>query len=69
MRLLLDACVWGGVREVLVRAGHDVVSAADWESDAGDAAIWRSLIANPEALAPARAPPATALNVLEEAGW
>ena len=32
-------CVWGGTREFLIRARHDVVWAGDWESDPGDAEI------------------------------
>jgi predicted nuclease of predicted toxin-antitoxin system len=36
MKVLLDACVWGGVRRDLEAAGHDVVWAGDWEEDPGD---------------------------------
>lgn len=36
MRVLLDACVWGGAKELLSSAGHDVVCAADWGEDPGD---------------------------------
>jgi len=36
MRLLLDACVWGGARQQLSQAGHDVVWAGDWREDPGD---------------------------------
>ena len=36
MRILLDTCVWGGVKQVLARAGHDVIWAGDWEQDPGD---------------------------------
>ncbi|NOZ23060.1 MAG: toxin-antitoxin system, toxin component, PIN family protein [Planctomycetes bacterium] len=36
MRILLDACVWGGVRSDLEAAGHDVVWAGDWVEDPGD---------------------------------
>jgi predicted nuclease of predicted toxin-antitoxin system len=36
MKLLLDACVWGGSRAVLETAGHDVVWAGDWARDPGD---------------------------------
>jgi predicted nuclease of predicted toxin-antitoxin system len=39
VKLLLDTCVWGGARKYLIRAGHDVVWAGDWESDPGDAEI------------------------------
>jgi len=36
MKILLDACVWGGARAALEAAGHDVVWAGDWEQDPGD---------------------------------
>ncbi|MBI4454941.1 MAG: DUF5615 family PIN-like protein [Acidobacteria bacterium] len=36
MRILLDACVWGGAMEFLTAAGHDVVWAGDWTEDPGD---------------------------------
>jgi predicted nuclease of predicted toxin-antitoxin system len=36
MKLLLDACVWGGAAEVMRAAGHDVVRAGDWAEDPGD---------------------------------
>ncbi len=36
MKLLLDACVWGGARTVIEAAGHDVVWAGDWPRDPGD---------------------------------
>ncbi|MGH7340401.1 MAG: DUF5615 family PIN-like protein, partial [Candidatus Rokuibacteriota bacterium] len=39
MRLLLDACVWGGAREELERAGCDVVWAGEWDEDPGDEEI------------------------------
>lgn len=39
MKLLLDACVWGGAREFLRDAGHDVVWAGDWPEDPGDEEI------------------------------
>ncbi|MBI5446823.1 MAG: DUF5615 family PIN-like protein [Deltaproteobacteria bacterium] len=39
MKLLLDACVWGGAREDLEAAGHDVVWVGDWPEDPGDDAI------------------------------
>lgn len=39
MRILLDTCVWGGVRQDLVGAGHDVLSAGDWDEDPGDEEI------------------------------
>jgi predicted nuclease of predicted toxin-antitoxin system len=39
VKLLLDACVWGGTRSVLQEAGHDVVWVGDWASDPGDEEI------------------------------
>lgn len=39
MKILLDTCVWGGVREVLKAAGHDVVWTGEWEQDPGDEEI------------------------------
>jgi predicted nuclease of predicted toxin-antitoxin system len=39
VRVLLDACVWGGARGELERAGLDVVWAGDWSEDPGDLAI------------------------------
>ena len=39
MKLLLDACVWGGAVEELQAHGHNVVWVGDWESDPGDREI------------------------------
>lgn len=39
MKLLLDACVWGGAERDLSSAGHDVVHAGTWTEDPGDEAI------------------------------
>ena len=39
MRVLLDSCVWGGAREEIAAAGHDVQWVGDWEGDPGDSAI------------------------------
>ncbi len=39
MKLLLDTCVWGGVRTELVAAGYDVVWTGDWSEDPGDEEI------------------------------
>ena len=36
MKVLLDTCVWGGVRQTLSDAGHDVVWTGDWDEDPGD---------------------------------
>ena len=45
MRALLDTCVWQGVRDALIEAGHDVVWCGDWDADPGDEEIlahaWR----------------------------
>jgi predicted nuclease of predicted toxin-antitoxin system len=32
----MDTCVWGGVKQTLADAGHDVSWAGDWEKDPGD---------------------------------
>jgi predicted nuclease of predicted toxin-antitoxin system len=39
VKILLDSCVWHGVRDELAAAGHDVVWTGDWPEDPGDAAI------------------------------
>lgn len=36
MKVLLGTCVWGGVRQALSDAGHDVVWTGDWDEDPGD---------------------------------
>jgi predicted nuclease of predicted toxin-antitoxin system len=36
MKVLLDSCVWGGVRAELASAGIDAIWAADWDEDPGD---------------------------------
>jgi predicted nuclease of predicted toxin-antitoxin system len=36
VKILLDTCVWGGVKQTLADAGHDVIWAGDWEMDPGD---------------------------------
>jgi predicted nuclease of predicted toxin-antitoxin system len=41
VKILLDACVWGGTKEALAKAGHDVIWAGDWSSDPGDDEILR----------------------------
>lgn len=33
MNILLDSCVWGGVRTELAATGHDVVWTGDWPED------------------------------------
>jgi len=39
VRVLLDACVWGGAASVLRSAGHDVDWVGDWSADPGDESI------------------------------
>ncbi|MFZ5819243.1 MAG: DUF5615 family PIN-like protein [Chloroflexota bacterium] len=39
MKILLDTCVWGGVRYVLESAGHDVIWTGEWDQDPGDEEI------------------------------
>lgn len=39
MKLLLDACVWGGAKSYLKTKGHDVLWAGDWTEDPGDREI------------------------------
>lgn len=41
MKLLLDSCVWGGVREILVAAGFDVTTVGDHGPDPGDEEVLR----------------------------
>ncbi|MEW5871047.1 MAG: DUF5615 family PIN-like protein [Chloroflexota bacterium] len=36
MKILLDACVWGGVKNELLAEGHDVIWVGDWPEDPGD---------------------------------
>ena len=39
MKLLLDACVWGGTADQLATSWEDVVWAGDWTEDPGDEEI------------------------------
>ena len=39
MKLLLDACVWGGAKKYFENQGHDIVWAGDWAEDPGDREI------------------------------
>ncbi|MFO0796115.1 MAG: DUF5615 family PIN-like protein [Gemmataceae bacterium] len=41
MKLLLDTCIWGGVKELLLTAGFDVLWVGDATADPGDEAILR----------------------------
>ena len=50
MKLLLDACVWGGAAAELRAHGHDAIWAGDWESDPGDREILRIADAEQRAL-------------------
>ncbi|GAB4233355.1 MAG: hypothetical protein Kow00121_61370 [Elainellaceae cyanobacterium] len=36
MKILLDTCVWGGVKSGLEAAGYDVIWSGEWETDPGD---------------------------------
>ena len=50
MKVLLDACVWGGAREPIAAASHDVVWAGDWSEDPGDDEILRMALAEQRVL-------------------
>ena len=39
MKLLLDSCVWGGAKALLIAAGHDVDWVGDRAEDPGDVEI------------------------------
>jgi predicted nuclease of predicted toxin-antitoxin system len=39
MKILLDTCVWYGVRNELIAAGYDVIWSGDWSEDPGDEQI------------------------------
>jgi predicted nuclease of predicted toxin-antitoxin system len=39
VRILLDACVWGGALQDITDAGHDAVWAGSWTFDPGDEEI------------------------------
>lgn len=39
MKLLLDSCVWGGAKEFLASAGHDVDWVGERSEDPGDESI------------------------------
>lgn len=39
MKILLDTCVWFGLRTNLLAAGYDVVWTGDWPQDPGDEEI------------------------------
>jgi predicted nuclease of predicted toxin-antitoxin system len=39
MKILLDTCVWYGVRDELIAAGYDVIWTGDWAEDPGDEQI------------------------------
>jgi predicted nuclease of predicted toxin-antitoxin system len=41
VKVLLDACVWGGAADDVVLAGHDVLAAGTWGEDPGDEEILR----------------------------
>jgi predicted nuclease of predicted toxin-antitoxin system len=39
MKILLDTCIWRGVRPALEARGHDVVWVGEWQQDPGDEQI------------------------------
>jgi predicted nuclease of predicted toxin-antitoxin system len=39
MKILLDTCVYGGVKGELFKKGHDVIWTGDWPEDPGDEEI------------------------------
>jgi predicted nuclease of predicted toxin-antitoxin system len=39
LKVLLDTCVWGGVKTELEASGYDVIWAGDWDEDPGDEEI------------------------------
>lgn len=39
MKVLLDTCVWGGARNILEAAGHQVEWVGEWNADPGDEEI------------------------------
>ena len=39
MRVLIDACVWGGAAVDLQAAGHEVERVTDWSANPGDEQI------------------------------
>jgi predicted nuclease of predicted toxin-antitoxin system len=39
MKILLDTCVWYGVRDALIATGYDAVWSGDWSKDPGDVEI------------------------------
>lgn len=39
MKVLLDSCVWGGAKTLLIAAGHDVVWVGERAEDPGDKEI------------------------------
>jgi predicted nuclease of predicted toxin-antitoxin system len=39
MKILLDTCVWRGVKTELINTGYDVIWSGDWDKDPGDEAI------------------------------
>lgn len=51
MRVLLDACVWGGAADDVSRAGHDVLWAGTWDEDPGDVELLRRAHADGRVLA------------------
>jgi predicted nuclease of predicted toxin-antitoxin system len=44
VKLLIDTCISGSVRDVLQAAGNDVVWTGDWPQDPGDDAVARDVV-------------------------
>jgi predicted nuclease of predicted toxin-antitoxin system len=39
MKILLDTCIWGGVKQELLQTGYDVKWVGDFKNDPGDKEI------------------------------
>jgi predicted nuclease of predicted toxin-antitoxin system len=50
VKVLLDTCVWYGVRDELAPAGHDVQWVGDWPADPGDDEILHAAFSENRAL-------------------
>ena len=46
MKLLLDSCIWPGVRDRIATAGHEVEWVGAWDADPGDEEILARAFAN-----------------------
>jgi len=54
MKLLLDTCVWGGAKQILVTSGHDVIWTGDLSEDPGDDKEGNHFVANNPTSMPSR---------------